>query len=251
MALRVAVVLAAGKGTRMKSELPKVLVPVRGRPMIEYVLDALEAVGVDQTLAVVGYRQELVEQTLAHRHGLKFIPQPEQRGTGHAVMMCRPLLAGHDGPVVVLTGDSPLVQRVSLEKLLAEFDRSRPACIVGTVHKDDPTGLGRVLRDEQRHFTAIVEEKDATDEQRKITEVNMSCYVFNNADLLYALEHIRNDNRQQEYYLTDCPGVLKDAGRQVLAMDVLLPCESLSINNMDELAVVEQQMQRLEAACQP
>ncbi|MGE3408401.1 MAG: NTP transferase domain-containing protein [Pirellulales bacterium] len=247
MAKRVAVVLAAGKGTRMKSELPKVLVPVLGRPMIEYVLDALEGVGVDQTLAVVGYRQDLVAQTLAQRKGLHFVPQPEQHGTGHAVMMCRPLLAGHDGPVVVVTGDSPMVQQVSLTKLLDEFDRSRPACIVGTVHKADPSGLGRVVRDEQGNFAAIVEEKDATDEQRKITEVNMSCYVFNNADLLYALDHIRNDNRQQEYYLTDCPGVLKQAGRQVLAMDVLLPCESLSINNMDELAVVEQEMQRLAA----
>lgn len=248
MSRKIAVVLAAGKGTRMKSDLPKVLVPVCGRPMIEHVLDALEAAGVDETLVVVGYRADLVEETLSARRNLRFVPQPEQRGTGHAVMMCRPHLAKHDGPVLVVTGDSPLVQRSSLDKLLGEFGRERPACILGTANRENPAGLGRIVRDAQRRFVAIVEEKDATDEQRKITEVNMSYYVFHGPDLLYSLDHIRNDNRQQEYYLTDCPGVLKAAGKDVRALDVLLPCESLSINTMEELAVVEAEMRAMAAA---
>src|SRR5687767_5654591 len=125
----------------MKSELPKVLIQVCGRPMIEYVLDALDACGVDQTLVVIGYRGDLVRQVLASRPRVDFVEQTQQRGTGHAVIMCRPNLTGHNGPVLVVTGDSPLVQPSSLRRLLAEFERGRPACILGTGHKDDPTGL--------------------------------------------------------------------------------------------------------------
>jgi bifunctional UDP-N-acetylglucosamine pyrophosphorylase/glucosamine-1-phosphate N-acetyltransferase/UDP-N-acetylglucosamine pyrophosphorylase len=244
MSGRAAVVLAAGKGTRMKSELPKVLVPVCGRPMIDYVLDVLADCGLDRVLVVVGYRQDLVRQALAGRERVEFVEQTEQLGTGHAVMVCRPQLENHDGAVLVVTGDSPLIQRESVSRLLAEFDRDRPACLLGTARKEDPTGLGRIVRDANGEFAAIVEEKDATESQRRITEVNMSTYVFNCRDLLGALEQVRADNRQREYYLTDCPGILKDKGRKVRALDVLKPIEALSINNVDELAVVEQVMKQ-------
>lgn len=240
-----AVVMAAGKGTRMKSELPKVLVPVLGRPMIEYVLDALEAAGVDRTIVVVGYRADDVRQTLAGRRNLDFALQAEQRGTGHAVMSAREYLVKHDGPVVVVAGDSPLMQSDSVRTLLAEFKRSRPACILGTGSKEDPTGLGRIVRDKSMKFVGIVEEKDATDVQKRIREVNLSCYVFNCRDLLTALDQIRSDNAQGEYYLTDCPGVLLAAGRDVPALNVLKPCEALSINNMEELAAVEDCMRQM------
>ncbi|HEX5443027.1 MAG TPA: NTP transferase domain-containing protein [Pirellulales bacterium] len=236
---RIAIVLAAGKGTRMKSELPKVLIPVCGRPMIDFVLDALEVAGIDETLVVVGYRADLVRQTLAGRSNVRFADQTEQLGTGHAVMMCREALAGHQGPVLIVTGDSPLAQPDSLARLLDEFDRRRPACLLGTAHKDNPHGLGRIVRDAAGQFEQIVEEKDATDQQRRITEVNMSCYVFAGSDLLFALDHIRPANAQSEYYLTDCPGVLKAAGRPVEALPVLKPIEALSINTHEELAAVE------------
>jgi bifunctional UDP-N-acetylglucosamine pyrophosphorylase/glucosamine-1-phosphate N-acetyltransferase/UDP-N-acetylglucosamine pyrophosphorylase len=244
MASRVAVVLAAGKGTRMKSDLPKVLVPVCGRPMIDYVIDVLEAAGFDRVLVVVGYRQDLVREALSGRSKVAFAEQTEQLGTGHAVMMCRPHLADHDGPVLVVTGDSPLIQRDSVLRLLEEFERSRPACLLGTAHKDNPTGLGRIVRDAAGDFQAIVEQRDATDEQCRITEVNMSTYLFNCRDLLAALEQVSDNNQQREYYLTDCPGILKRAGRPVRALDVLKPIEALSINNMEELAVVEQVMRQ-------
>jgi bifunctional UDP-N-acetylglucosamine pyrophosphorylase/glucosamine-1-phosphate N-acetyltransferase/UDP-N-acetylglucosamine pyrophosphorylase len=234
-----AVVLAAGKGVRMKSDLPKVLVPVRGRPMIEYVLDTLDACRIDRTLVVVGYRREAVEQALAGRPTVAFVHQAQQLGTGHAVMVCRQELAGHDGPVLVVTGDSPMIRSESLLRLLAEFDAARPACILGTAHKDDPRGLGRIVRDREDRFQGIVEEKDATADQRKITEVNLSCYVFHGPDLLFALERLRDDNQQKEYYLTDCPGLLKADGRDVRALAVLTPPETLSINNPEELAAVE------------
>ncbi len=239
-----AVVMAAGKGTRMKSELPKVLVPVLGRPMLEYVLDSLRAAGISKTIIVVGYRAEDVEQTVGDRPDVAFSLQAEQRGTGHAVMSAREHLAGHDGAVVVVAGDSPLMQSRSIGKLLAEYERSRPACILGTARKDDPHGLGRIVRDADGNFTGIVEEKDATPEQRAITEVNLSTYVFHGPDLLRALEGIRSDNAQGEYYITDCPGVLLADGKDVRALAVLEPCEALSINSMDELAIVEEAMRK-------
>ncbi len=247
---KVAVVMAAGKGTRMNSELPKVLVPVCGRPMIDYVLDALSAAGVDRTIVVVGYRAGDVQAALAGRQNLQFALQQEQLGTGHAVMMCRPALANHLGPVLVVAGDSPLMQPASLRALLADFERRPAACILGTGYKDNPTGLGRVVRDGERNFLGIVEEKDASPAQKAIREVNLSCYVFDGQDLLLALDQIRADNSQREYYLTDCPGVLQREGKEVRALDVLQPCETLSINTMDELAAVELAMQSLPAGQQ-
>jgi bifunctional UDP-N-acetylglucosamine pyrophosphorylase/glucosamine-1-phosphate N-acetyltransferase/UDP-N-acetylglucosamine pyrophosphorylase len=229
----------------MKSDLPKVLVPVLGRPMIEYALAALGAAGVARVAVVVGYRADLVRQTLAGRPEIAFIDQREQRGTGHAVMVCRELLADQTGPVLIVAGDSPLMQSRSLATLLRDFDTRRAACLLGTGYKPNPAGLGRIVRDAAGQFQSIVEEKDATAAQRQITEVNLSCYVFAGPDLLFALDRLDNRNAQGEYYLTDCPGILLEAGRPVRALAVLQPCESLSINTMEELAVVEREMQKL------
>lgn len=245
MSKHLAIVLAAGKGTRMESDLPKVLVPVCGRPMIEYVLDALRAGGVDQSVVVIGYRGELVREQLAGRTDVTFVEQTAQLGTGHAVMVCRDALKEHHGAVLVVTGDSPLAQSSSLKALLDDFDRDRPACVVGTAHKENPFGLGRVVRDDSGNFLGIVEEKDATVAQQKITEVNMSTYVFDCQKLLKALDQLTTNNAQAEYYITDCPGILKADGQRVRALDVLQPCEALSINNMAQLAEVEAEMQRL------
>jgi bifunctional UDP-N-acetylglucosamine pyrophosphorylase/glucosamine-1-phosphate N-acetyltransferase/UDP-N-acetylglucosamine pyrophosphorylase len=239
---RTAVVLAAGKGTRMDSDLPKVLVTVRGRPMIDYVLDALDAGGIQRTICVVGHRADDVRRALQGRGGIEFALQEEQLGTGHAVMACRQLLTDHDGPVLVVAGDSPMMQSESIAALLTDYDRRPAACILGTTHKQNPTGLGRIVRDGDGNFQAIVEEKDATDRQRRITEVNMSYYVFNSRELLEALDCIRADNAQGEYYLTDCPGVMSAAGKEVRALDVLKPCEALGINTLEELAAVEAAM---------
>lgn len=243
----IAIILAAGKGTRMKSELPKVLVPVLGRPMIRYVLDAVREAGIRRMLVVVGYRSGLVREELAGEPGVEFVEQPEQLGTGHAVMMCRPALVGHEGGVLILTGDSPLTQSSSLGQLLKEFEERRPACLIGTAYKDNPAGLGRVIRNAAGDFVRIIEEKDATPEQRKIQEVNMSTYVFSSPDLLWALDHITTDNSQKEYYITDCPGILQRAGKSVRAEAALQPCEAMSINNVEELRAVEQEMERMSA----
>jgi len=244
-ATALAVVMAAGKGTRMKSELPKVLVPVCGRPMIEYVIDALESAGVERITVVVGYRADDVKRALADRKNLRFALQAEQRGTGHAVMSAGADLADHPGPVLVVAGDSPLMQSDSIRRLLAEFDGASPACVLGTATKDDPAGLGRVVRGPNGEFAGIVEEKDATPEQKAILEVNLSCYVFSGPQLLHALDRIRPDNAQGEYYITDCPGILLSEGKDVRALCVLKPCEALSINNMEQLVAAEDAMRSL------
>jgi len=235
-----AIVLATGKGTRMKSELPKVLIAVGGRPMIHYVLDALKQSGVHDVIVVIGYRADDVRRELGSRVGVRFVEQTQQLGTGHAVMVCREALEAHAGPVLIVTGDSPLVRSDTLSELLAEFHRLRPACLIGTAHKDNPHGLGRIVRDTAGNFLAIVEEKDATPDQKRLSEVNMSYYVFAAEDLRFALDRIKPTNAQAEYYLTDCPGVLKAAGRPVEAKAVLRPTETLSINTFEELAAVEE-----------
>ncbi|TWT88410.1 Bifunctional protein GlmU [Pseudobythopirellula maris] len=242
----IAVVLAAGKGTRMKSDLPKVLAPAAGKPMIRYVVEALRAAGVGRIVVVVGYRAELVQSELADEPGVSFVEQTEQLGTGHAVMVCREeierLAGGESCPVVIVTGDSPMLQVSSVEALLKEFRETGAVCLVGTTHKDDPTGLGRVVRDAAGEFLAIVEQKDATPEQQAVTEVNMSTYVFDSAALLTSLESLTTENAQREYYITDCPRILKDSGAQVRALAALKPCEALSVNTLDDLKAVEAEM---------
>ena len=245
MAQPIAVVLAAGKGTRMKSDLPKVLCEANGRPLIDWVLDALEAAGFQQFLVVVGYEADRVKKALQDRDGVKFVLQDQQLGTGHAVKVCEDHLQGHDGPVLIVAGDSPMIQPESIRSLLDGFETEALDCLLGTLLKDNPQGLGRIVRDKAGRFEGIVEEKDATDEQRAINEVNMSTYLFRPEHLLWALGQLKNNNRQGEFYLTDCPAILLGAGRKIDALPVLKPCEALSVNTVDELAEVEIALQKL------
>lgn len=238
-----AIVLAAGKGTRMKSELPKVLCEAAGRPLVEYVLDTLREAGVDRLVTVVGYEAKMVEDRLSKYENIDFALQSEQLGTGHAVMMCRDLIANHHGPIIVVAGDSPMLQVSSVKALLDEFAASNPACILGSLKHDNPTGLGRIVRDEDGNFVGIVEEKDATDDQRKINEVNMSTYVFDGQKMLASLDKLTDDNQQKEYYITDIPGILLNEQEDVRALPVLKPIEALSVNTVEHLAAVEKALQ--------
>jgi bifunctional UDP-N-acetylglucosamine pyrophosphorylase/glucosamine-1-phosphate N-acetyltransferase/UDP-N-acetylglucosamine pyrophosphorylase len=219
--------------------------------MIRYVIDAVHAAGIKRILVVVGFRADLVRRELADQPGLEFVVQSEQLGTGHAVRMCEDRLEGHEGPVLVLAGDSPMVQVSSLRSLLDEFSARLRACLLGTGKKDNPTGLGRIVRDKKGEFSAIVEEKDATPEQRAIKEVNLSTYVFRPDALLSSLRQLTANNAQGEYYLTDCPSVLKADGQRVDALCVLQPIEALSINTKDELAIVEAEMEKLKVKKPP
>ncbi len=234
------IILAAGKGTRMNSDLPKVLFPANGKPLIEYVIEALDAAGVVRQVAVIGYRADLVRQALSQHAGVGFALQSEQLGTGHAVMMCREYLVRQQGPIVVLAGDSPLVQPASLRHLLRAWRDSQAGCILGTLLHPDPTGLGRIVRDDEGRFLRIVEERDADDRQRAIREVNMSTYVFAPKPLLAALDQLTADNHQREYYITDVPEIMLRQGFVVEAHSVLQPIEALSVNTPEQLRQVEE-----------
>lgn len=244
-----AIVLAAGKGTRMKSPLPKVLYPVLGRPMIHWVIDALEKVGVTRKILVVGYEADMVKSELKQRTGIEFALQEQQLGTGHAVQMASPMLTAADQSILILAGDSPLVQPASLARLLSHFETGQYDCLLGTLHKENPYGLGRIVRDPEGNFSKIVEQKDATEEEKCITEVNMSTYAFRTEALQWALLRLSNENAQGEFYLTDCPAILRNAGRRVEATAVLESCESLSINTQEEALLVEAKMKEMGYPC--
>jgi len=239
-----AVVLAAGKSTRMKSALPKVLHEVCGRPMIEYVLDATRAAGVTRIVAVVGHRADLVREQLSKHADVEFATQIEHLGTGHAVMMCREQLAAHHGPVLVLAGDTPLLKSESLTALLKMQAEMQAVAVIGTTETAANHGLGRIVRDGEGLFERIVEERDATEEQRRIREINTGCYAFDSQSLLATLDRIRPDNNQAEYYLTDCPLVLKRDGKTVAAANVFEVSEAMGVNTRVQLADVTRTIQQ-------
>ena len=232
----------------MKSALPKVLHEVCGRPMIEYVIDAARAAGVSRIVAVVGHRADLVKAELSKHSDIEFALQSEQKGTGHAVMVCRDQLASHHGAVLVLAGDTPLLRSESLGGLLKAQAESSAAAVIGTTDTDANHGLGRIVRDAAGNFVQIVEERDATEEQRRIREINTGCYAFDSQLLISALDRIRPNNNQAEYYLTDCPLVLKHDGLPVVAAKVFNVAEAMGVNTRAQLADVTRAIQQATAA---
>lgn len=239
-----AIILAAGKSTRMKSTLPKVLHEVGGRPMIEYVLDAARAAGATRLVAIVGHRADLVQGWLSRHADVEFALQTEQKGTGHAMMMCRPQLAAHQGPVLVLAGDTPLLRKESLMQLLETQAREQAAAVIGSAMTAANQGLGRIVRGPQGEFLRIVEEKDASPDEKKIEEINTGCYAFDAQALLRSLDEIRPNNAQAEYYLTDCPRVMLDAGLKVDAVAAFQMVEALGVNTRVQLAEVTRTLQQ-------
>ncbi len=228
----------------MKSALPKVLHEVCGRPMIDYVLDAARAAGIARHVVVVGHAAESVKAALAGQPDLEFALQAEQKGTGHAVMMCREALAAHDGPVLILTGDAPLMRPESFRALLDDFTQNSAACVIGTAETENNFGLGRIVRDDRGEFLKIVEQKDAAPEEAAITEINVGCYVFDSRRLFSALAEIRPNNKQGELYLTDCCGILKARGETVVAAKRLDIVEALGVNTRAQLVDVHRAMQQ-------
>ncbi|MGD9853887.1 MAG: NTP transferase domain-containing protein [Planctomycetaceae bacterium] len=243
MSHAVAIILAAGKSKRMQSETPKVLHQACGRPMVEYVLDAAREAGAKRIIVVVGHKADVVKAALKHHRDVDFALQTEQLGTGHAVMMCRDALVGHDGPVLVLAGDTPLLRGSSLAALLEEQQKHNAACVVGTARTQQNEGLGRIVRDENGNFLRITEHKDCTPEELQITEINTGCFAYDGAALFEALDRVRPENSQGEYYLTDCAEILRKSGRPVLAACKLDIAEALGVNTQDQLAEVERVMQ--------
>ena len=238
----IAIILAAGKSKRMMSEIPKVLHPACGRPIVEYVLDAARAAGAKRIIVVVGHKAEVVEAALKHHPDVEFALQAEQKGTGHAVMMCRETVGSHVGPVLVLTGDTPLLKGASLKGLLGDLREHHAACVVGTARTENNQGLGRIVRDPAGNFLRIVEQRDATPEEQAITEINTGCFAFDCQPLFAALADVRTNNSQGEFYLTDCAEILRKQGQPVLAACRMEITEAIGVNTQEQLAEVEQVM---------
>lgn len=234
----VAIVLAAGKGSRMKSDLPKVLHEVCGQSMVEHVFDAVRGAGVTRIICVIGHKADLMRERLGRHADVEFVLQEEQNGTGHAVQMAAPPLEGYDGPVLVLAGDTPLLRAESLKGLLDELISNNAVSVVGSAVTRNNQGLGRIVRDAEGAFTSIVEEKDATEEQRAIREINTGCYAFEAKSLFESLAEVKPLNTQGEYYLTDCPEILFKQGKKSLAAAKLDVNEAMGVNTQDQLAAV-------------
>jgi bifunctional UDP-N-acetylglucosamine pyrophosphorylase/glucosamine-1-phosphate N-acetyltransferase len=235
----VAIVLAAGKGTRMKSDLPKVLHEVCGKSMVEHVFDAVREAGVNRIVCVIGHEADLMRERLGGHSDVEFVLQAEQNGTGHAVQMAADALKEFDGPALVLAGDTPLLRAESLRALLDELRNNSAVAVVGSAITENNKGLGRVVRDDDGSFRQIVEEKDASPEIQAIQEINTGCYAFDCRSLFRALADVKPLNSQGEYYLTDCPAILKKQGHTVLAAAKLDIHEAMGVNTKDQLADVE------------
>jgi bifunctional UDP-N-acetylglucosamine pyrophosphorylase / glucosamine-1-phosphate N-acetyltransferase len=231
----VALVLAAGQGTRMQSDLAKVLHPMAGRPLLAWVLDSVRELGVDRVLTVVGHQRERVIEAFAGA-GVEWVVQAEQCGTGHAVRMAGPALAGFAGTLLVVCGDTPLLRAGTLHALLEGHAARDAAVTVLSMRVPEPRGYGRILRDGRGGLSAIVEERDATPEQRRIDEVNSGVYAFNYPALAGALSTLTVRNAQGEYYLTDTVARLGRDGLETAVVCADDYRELLGINTVEQLA---------------
>lgn len=232
-----ALVLAAGKGTRMKSRLPKVLHKVGGKAMVERVLDTVNAVGVDRSVVIVGFGGEEVRAYLGDR--CEYVTQAEQKGTGHAVREAKPVLGDFDGTIVLMCGDTPLVTEDTIKALLNEHATTGAAATVLTAHMENPTGYGRIIRDEEGKVLRIVEQKDGTPDELAVQEINTGMYAFDSQKLWPCLAQLSDDNAQGELYITDVVGILVNAGERVSAYMTMDEDESLGVNSRVQLAEAE------------
>ncbi len=217
----------------MKSGTSKVLHEIFHKPLVYYPIEAARYAGAQEVCLVVGHKSEEVMETFGDT--VKYALQAERLGTGHAVMQAMDFI-GDDGEILVLYGDTPLITAQTIEKMLAFHRKKKNAVTVLSALVDDPTGYGRIVRDESKHFVKIVEQKDATDEEKRITEINGGMYVFEAKHLKSALSKITNNNKQQEYYLTDTIEILLHEGYNVDAIAIMNPDDILGVNSREQLA---------------
>ena len=237
----IAIVMAAGKGTRMKSKNSKLVQKIYGKEIVKRAVENAKKAGVKDIVAVVGYKKEEVMQVLGNN--IKYAFQDEMLGTGHAVMQAKEYLKGKKGKVLVLNGDVPLIRPETLNKLIEKSIENKEYATLLTAIYDDPTGYGRIVRDEGGNIEGIVEEKDTTKEQRKITEINAGIYCFDIEALLEALEKITPNNKQGEYYITDVIKIMNDCGLKTGAVLVEDNTEILGINDRIQLGILTKVLQ--------
>lgn len=238
-----AIILAAGKSTRMKSNRPKPLMEVCGKPMLGWILDACFAAEVTRALVVVGYGKDEITGQFGSDRRIHFVEQTEQLGTGHAARTCEPLLKGQGGDVFILAGDVPLIRAEILTTLLRAHRQDRAAASMATAVLHDPTGYGRIVRDAEGQFAEIVEDADCTPAQREIHEVFPSYYCVKTEELLFALTRLKNNNKKGEYYLTDIYGILQKAGKEITAVQAVTAEDVIAPNTRRQLAEADEAMQ--------
>lgn len=242
---RAAIILAGGKGVRMRSEGPKVLVELGGRPLLAWVLEAVRSAGVDRIVTVVGHQHERVRARFADAGDVEWVVQEPQLGTGHAVQVTEPVLGGFEGEVLILVGDAPLIRGATIDRLADHQRRTGAACTFLTTRVPDPKGYGRVVRSAAGRVTAITEEKDATDQERRIDEISTSHYCFAAGVLYPTVRRLGNDNAQGEFLLTDCVSLLLGDGRAVETVMAEDYREVVGINSPTQLAYAERLMAAL------
>ena len=223
----------------MKSDLPKVLHTLSGKPLIGYVLDTVLSLNLKRVAVVVGYQGEKVIDFVKGKD-VEVVWQKEQLGTGHAVMQAEPIFHDFDGELLVLCGDVPLLQTETVIELLKTHQQKKAKATVLTAVLEDPKGYGRIVRNKNGVFESIVENKDATPEEKKIREINTGEMCFTAPALFSALKRVKRDNLQKEYYITDVLGILKKGGEKVEALRVQNPRETKGVNSTSELLQMEE-----------
>lgn len=237
-----AVVLAAGKGTRMKSNLYKVLHPVCGKPMVEHVIDSVNQLDIDKIVTIIGHGADDVTALLGEKS--KYALQEEQLGTAHAVMQAETNLKDLEGTTLVICGDTPLITSETMKELIAHHEKNKAKATILTAHTEKPEGYGRIIRNTEGNVQRIVEHKDANPEELEVCEINTGTYCFDNQALFESLSNVNNDNVQGEYYLPDVIELLQKEGEIVSAYQTPLLEETLGINDRVALSQAEKIMQK-------
>ncbi|WP_458415257.1 bifunctional UDP-N-acetylglucosamine diphosphorylase/glucosamine-1-phosphate N-acetyltransferase GlmU [Schinkia sp. CFF1] len=239
---RYAVILAAGQGTRMKSKLYKVLHPVCGKPMVEHVIDHVSILTMEKIVTIIGHGAEKVKQYLGNK--CEYALQEEQLGTAHAVRQAESLLGNEEGTTLVICGDTPLITPDTMKALLEHHTETNAKATILTAYSDDPTGYGRIIRNENGFVEKIVEHKDANESELRVKEINTGTYCFDNQSLFQALKEVKNDNAQGEFYLPDVIEILKNKGETISAYQTNDMEETLGVNDRIALSEAERIMKK-------
>ena len=239
-----AVILAAGQSTRMNTKMPKVLHEVCGRPMLEWVLTACRDAGVTKHYVVVGYGKDQIVARYGKCRDVVFVEQPQQRGTGHAVMCCREHLEGFKGLTLVLCGDAPLIRTETIKTLIEKHIQEKSAVTLATAEMSNPAGYGRIVRDGYGNIQGIVEHNDCNPAQLAIREINPGYFCFNTPHLLDALSKIKPNNKKNEYYLTDALHILLADGLKATAVTAVAEEDAMGVNNRQQLSIAGKIMQQ-------